>query len=80
MIQTQIELTETQATALEELAVKRQLGFNDLILEAIEKFLETASREDAERRQRALAVIGLFEGPEDLAENHDDYLIEAYSS
>ena len=32
------------------------------------------------RAQRALALAGQFHGPEDLAQEHDSYVIEAYDA
>jgi len=80
MIQTEIQLTEAQIAALEDLASKRQVALTDLIHEAINKLLQAAAIEDAERRRKALAAVGRFKGPKDLARNHDKYLTEAFDS
>lgn len=81
MFQTQIELTETQFTALEELAIERQVSLTDLIHEAIDRLLQAAVVEDAERRRRALAAAGRFNsGLGDLSTRHDDYLAEDFDS
>lgn len=79
MIQTQIELTEEQVTALERLAKRRRTSLPNLILEGVDSLLRSAPiPNDAEMRQRALSVAGCFRsGLGDLSKRHDDYLVEA---
>lgn len=79
MVKTEIRLTEEQMESLEELAKKRNVSISDLIHESIDNLLRSAATPGkAERKQRALAVIGRFRsGLGDLSRRHDDYLVEA---
>lgn len=78
MIQTQIQLTEEQMSALEELAKRRNISLSDLIREGVDNLLRSAAiSSNAEQRQRALAIAGRFKsGLGDLSKRHDDYLAE----
>jgi hypothetical protein len=82
MVQTQIQLTEEQMAALEELAKKRQLSLADLIRESVDNLLRSAAGSPTlEQKRRALAVAGRFKsGLGDLAKRHDDYLAEAFDT
>ncbi len=81
MIQTQIELTEIQMAALNALATKQQMTLTELILEAVDNLLQEAINADEARRQKAMAVAGLFHsGLGDLAVNHDNYLTEDFGT
>ena len=81
MVRTQIQLTEMQASALKRLAVRENMSIAELIRRSIDQTLaatHTASQTD--RRIRALGVIGAFSsGQPDIARQHDDHLVEAYS-
>ncbi|MBI2876705.1 MAG: ribbon-helix-helix protein, CopG family [Candidatus Tectomicrobia bacterium] len=79
MVQTEIQLTEEQMAALEELAKRRNVSVADLVCEGIDNLLRSAAIPgDVERKQRALAVDGRFRsGLRDLSRRHDDYLLEA---
>ena len=79
MIQTQIELTEEQMAALEEMAKRRHISPSDLIREGVDNLLRCEiAPGNAELKQRALAVAGRFRsGLGDLSKRHDDYLAEA---
>lgn len=78
MVQTQIQLTEEQMAALEELAKRRNASVDDLVHEGINNLLRSsATSSKAELKQRALAVAGRFRsGLGDLSKRHDDYLVE----
>ncbi|MGQ9804370.1 MAG: ribbon-helix-helix protein, CopG family [Anaerolineae bacterium] len=80
MIRTQIQLEEVQYRRLKELAASRRLSVAELIRRAVDDWLATsAAIADEERRQRAIAAAGRFRsGLGDLAEKHDEYLIQAY--
>jgi hypothetical protein len=82
MIRTQIQLTEEQAEALKEIAHRENVSIAELTRRAIDQWLETADAVPmAERRRRALAVVGQFRsGKTDISEHHDDYLGEAYEA
>jgi hypothetical protein len=78
MVRKQIQLTEDQMTALEDLAKRRHLSLSDLIREGVDRLLRSvATPSNAERRQRALSVAGRFRsGLGDLSRRHDVYLTE----
>ena len=79
MIQTEIELTEEQQRALEELAAIYQIRVSELIRRSIVKLVESPEEiEMAKGRQRAMALAGRFHFESDLSEHHDDYLADAY--
>jgi hypothetical protein len=81
MVRTQIQLTESQAARLKELAQAESTSMAELIRRGVELYLAAAqgSLTEDDRRRRALAVVGGFRsGVPDLAERHDDYLDEAY--
>lgn len=80
MIRTQVQLTEEQARALKELAVKREVSMAELVRQAVNLLLQSSARLDREeRRRRAIAAAGRFRsGRSDIAERHDDYLTGAY--
>jgi hypothetical protein len=82
MVQTQIQLTEEQMTALGELAKKRHLPLPNLIQEAIDHLLRSiVTPTKAEQKERALAIAGRFKsGLGDLARRHDDYVAEAFEA
>ena len=82
MVQTQIQLTEEQMTALGDLAKKRHLSLPNLIQEAIDHLLRSVvTPSKAEQKERALAIAGRFKsGLGDLARHHDDYVAEAFEA
>ena len=82
MVRTQIELTEKQMTALEELAKKRRVSISNLVREGVHNLLQSeAIYYNPERKQRALAIAGRFKsGRGDMSKRHDDYLMEAYET
>ncbi|NKB70909.1 MAG: ribbon-helix-helix protein, CopG family [Candidatus Latescibacteria bacterium] len=75
MVQTQIELTEKQMEALEELAEQRHISISVLIGEGIDFLLQTKTLSYSEdQKKRALAAAGRFQSNlGDLAKNHDSY-------
>ena len=80
MIRTQIQLTEEQARALKEIARRENASIAELTRRAIDQWLQTTGAIPmAERRRRALAVVGSFHsGQTDVSDRHDAYLAEAY--
>lgn len=80
MIQTQIELTEEQMSALEKLAKKRRISLSELVRESITNTLRSdVARGDSEMKRKALDIAGRFRsGLGDLSEGHDKYLSETY--
>jgi len=76
MAQIEVALTEEQMAALEELAKKRRASLSELIQEVVADLLRSAGAgDDAERKRRALAVVGRFRsGRGDLSRRHDEHL------
>lgn len=80
MIRTQVQLTETQARILKELAHQENVSVAELTRRALDYWLQHLNAmPDAEAKRRALAVAGRFRSDRtDVSERHDDYLAEAY--
>ena len=80
MIRTQIQLTERQAAALKERARLEERSVADLVRASVSEYLArhpTRDREDLKRQAREL--IGRYHSKcPDLAQNHDDYLADAF--
>lgn len=77
MIRTQIQLTPTQAAALKALSARTGLSIAELIRRGVDRLLDSGEIDVAERRRRAMAVVGRFRsGLSDVAERHDAYLAE----
>ncbi|MBN1315471.1 MAG: hypothetical protein JXA42_08385 [Anaerolineales bacterium] len=81
MIRTQIQLTEEQSRRIKMLAMNRGVSVAKLIRESVDDLLyKTGGIDMDERRRRALAVAGIYHsGKQDISENHDDYLAEAFA-
>jgi len=81
MVRTQIQLTEEQAHKLKRLAANEGRSVAELIRISVDAMLAaTPVLGSDELRQRALAIVGQFSGPHDLAAEHDRYLAEAYEA
>ncbi len=82
MIRTQIQLTEEQARRVKMLARRANISMAEVIRQAVDEWLEHhATRNNAERWQQSLNAIGKFHsGISDIAECHDEYLAESYTS
>jgi hypothetical protein len=80
MIRTQIQITEEQLTALNELASKQQISLDDLIRQSIDNLIRTISiTYDIDKRQRAFSIAGSFRsGLKDLSREHDKYLTKSF--
>jgi hypothetical protein len=79
VVRTQIQLTETQAARVRQLAERRGVSMATVVREAIDQVLE--GDEYQARVRRALSAIGKYrdrEGATDVAVNHDKYLADAY--
>ena len=80
MVRTQIQLTEKQARALKAKAFREKTSMAELIRRAVDASL-MGEPPSEEAWARALAAAGSFNsGLSDFSEEHDKYLIEAYSS
>jgi hypothetical protein len=80
MVRTQIQLTEEQARALKTLAAEQRVSVAELIRQSVDQLIRNSDKmSDAERRKRAMAVVGMFHsGQHDISTRHDDYLAESY--
>ena len=80
MIRTQIQITERQVQQLKIVAAREKKSVAEVIREAIDLRLQRETGlDDATLRQRAIELAGKYHaGVEDLAEDHDRYLVEAF--
>ena len=80
MIRTQIQLTEEQSREIRSIAQRENTSMADLIRRAVDDWLARYGDAATEARKKAaLAVVGRYRsGLSDVAENHDEYLAEAY--
>lgn len=81
MLRTQIQVTEEQNRRLRVFAERRGLSLSEAIRIGIDRLLEEESMDRREMYALADALIGKLEDLEradDLGEDHDDYLEEAY--
>lgn len=80
MVRTQIQLTEEQARLLKQRAAQHGVSMAQIVREAVQDYLDRAAGVDSvERKRRAWAAAGQFHsGREDIAEDHDRYLSEAF--
>ncbi|WP_025322308.1 ribbon-helix-helix protein, CopG family [Deferrisoma camini] len=81
MVRTQIQLTETQNRRLRELARREGISLAEAIRRCVQRALAEKTEDRAALYARAAELVGSLErpeGPQDLAENHDRYLEEAF--
>lgn len=77
MHRTQIQLEDDQWRAVARAASERGVSAAQVIRDAVDRALPSGG---AGRRERAVASIGGFRsGRSDVAEHHDDHLIDAFS-
>jgi len=81
MVRTQIQLSEDQVVALKKIAAAQHKSMAAVIRQAVDRFAKLGESAGTKQpRTRALQAAGRFKsGMKDLAENHDDYLVEAFS-
>jgi len=78
MIRTQIQITAEQAYALKQMAAREGKSVAELIRISLDSMLRAGGIKDQDSlRRKARSAAGKLNGPEDLAENHDDYLAES---
>ncbi len=75
----QMFLEERQKEALEKLQQDSQVSVAELVRIAIDKFLLEKKNERKmpvmdETTMKLLSIVGICEGPPDLADKHDKYL------
>jgi hypothetical protein len=80
MIRTQIQLTDAQAAGLKSLSAAKGGSMAEWIRRAVDSLLhEKGEPSWEERKKRALAIVGIGHSDfDDIAENHDAYLEEAF--
>lgn len=80
MIRTQIQITAEQARGLKQLASREKKSVAELIRLSVDSMLKAGGVKDlADIRRKAIAAAGKLNGPENLAENHDEYLAKAFT-
>ncbi|MGQ9554017.1 MAG: ribbon-helix-helix domain-containing protein [Anaerolineae bacterium] len=79
MIRTQVQLTDEQMRRLRHLASTEGVSIAEIIRRSVDAALAVPYQQDeADKRQRALSVIGAFRsGKHDVSAQHDRYLAEA---
>ena len=80
MVREQIQLTEAQAAALKERARREDRSVADLVRTSVVEYLTRhPGRSRADQVRRARGIAGRFHSNcPYLAENHDDYLADAF--
>jgi plasmid stability protein len=78
MIRTQIQLTEDQARRLRIVAKERGVSVAAVIREVLDRHLTSAERGLSARAKMIASVGGFHSGRHDVAERHDDYLVDAF--
>ena len=81
MIRTQIQLPEDQVRLLKITARREGVSISEVIRQSLSKTLASANSDIASRYARAASLVGSFHDATapDLAEHHDDYLVDAFS-
>jgi Arc/MetJ-type ribon-helix-helix transcriptional regulator len=76
MVRMQVQLTERQVAALRDQSRRSGVSVAALVREAVDASFER--RSDADRWERALGAVGVFEsGARDVSENHDREVADA---
>lgn len=80
MVRTQIRLTEEQARRLRDAAARRGVSMADLVRQGVEAILGRESEPSREELvRRAISAAGRHRSSRrDIAEEHDEYLAEAF--
>jgi hypothetical protein len=79
MIRTQIQLTPDQVRWLKQKAAEENTSMAEVIRKSLDVFMDkNGSINPVDQRQKAKQAIGALSGPRDFAENHDQYLSDAY--
>ena len=81
MIRTQIQITKEQSSKLKRLASRQGVSVAELIRNSIDKMISASNLPDQDAmRKRAIETAGKLTGPNNLSEDHDIFLEEAYKS
>jgi hypothetical protein len=80
MVRMQIQLTESQATAIRRLASATGKSAAELVRQGVDLYLISQKRPTPEEQlRRALSAVGRFRsGLRDVSTEHDRYLAEAF--
>jgi hypothetical protein len=79
MHRTQIQLTEKQIQAVRNIAVSKGVSMAEIIRMSVEELIGRQEEKERKQKERALSVVGKFSsGLNDLAQNHDKYLVEDF--
>jgi hypothetical protein len=80
VIRTQIQLTESQAKNIQELALKQGISMAELIRRSVDQYIKYSDNGNRmDLISRAKEASGKYRiGPGDLAEQHDLYLAEDF--
>lgn len=82
LVRTQVQLTKEQAHALKTQAHIEERSMADLVRESVDEYLARRSvRDRHELIRRARDLIGRYHsGRQNVAENHDRYLDDAFDT
>ena len=80
MIRTQVQLDENQYAYLKEMARAEKVSISALVRRSVDLIINQIHRpSESDRRKNALSALGRFsDHATDVAENHDQYLAEAF--
>jgi hypothetical protein len=79
MIRTQIQLTPDQVRWLKQKAAEDNTSMAEVIRKSLNIFMDKNGQiNPVDHHQKARQAIGALSGPQDFAENHDQYLSDAY--
>ena len=81
MVRTQIQLSEDQARRVRQLAAAQHVSIAEIVRRSVDLYVgQDGDTDMAERRRRALAVVGKYAAHVPaLGRNHDKYLAEAFA-
>jgi hypothetical protein len=81
MIRAQFQITEDQAQRLKIVAHREGVSISEIVRRCLAKTLTTMNEDLASRYAAAASLVGIFNDASttDLAENHDEYLVDAFS-
>lgn len=78
MVRTQIQLTPEQARSLKRMAIREGKSVAELIRISIDDMLRSGGVKDLDDlRHKAVNAAGKLHGPENLAAEHDHFIVEA---
>lgn len=78
MVRTQIQLTPEQARSLKRMSIKEGKSVAELIRISIDSMLRSGGVKDQDDlRHKAVNTAGKLHGPENLAAEHDRFMVEA---